>query len=68
MEWKFKVGDKVTFNTVDSELRKHNGTTCEVARRLTDLEADLCETGPMYELRTDDGVTVHAFEDEMERA
>ena len=63
MEWKFRLGDRVVFNTVDTELSRFNGLTFEVVRKLREDEADLCETGPMYEMRLVSKVT--AFEDEM---
>lgn len=72
MEWKYDVGDEVLFTCTDSDWKKVGPVRCKIIRRLTDLEADLCETGPMYEvmfvLNTLTGPieTYHAFEDELE--
>lgn len=46
----FKEWDMATFNTVQSDLVQYNGMTCTVLRRLTEDEADLNETGPMYHI------------------
>lgn len=48
MNWHFKEWDTAIFNTVQSDLVQYDGMECTVLRRLTDKEADLCETGPMY--------------------
>ena len=71
MNWNYRKGDYVVFNTVQSDLLCHNGKTFEVLRRLTEDEADLFETGPMYEIGVvpwtlgSERLTVHAFEDEL---
>lgn len=49
----------------DSELNVRSGQTVEVLRPLTDKEADLLETGPMYRVRFPDGYERDAFEDEL---
>ena len=51
MNWNYRTGDLVVFNTVQSDLVHLNGAECVVTRRLTEDEADLFETGPMYKLR-----------------
>lgn len=81
MNWKYKAGDLVVFNTTDSEYRKNlNGRECSIVRRLTEDEADFCETGPMYEVKFNhihefvgtalhdlaDNYQIHVFEDELE--
>lgn len=50
MNWHFKKWDTATFNTVQSDLIQYDGETCTVLRRLTEEEADLNETGPMYHI------------------
>lgn len=78
MDWKYKTGDHLFFNCTDSSWVGHENVRCEVIRRLTEDEADLCETGPMYRLKILDLVIlgcgactsgiVHeaaAFEDEL---
>lgn len=71
MFWNYKKGDFVTFNTVQSDLVHLNGRDFEVIRRLTDEEADLCETGPMYKIGIDgyeagkERLVIDAFEDEI---
>lgn len=62
---KIENGKKYTFNTIDSELRKYNGTKVEVIRPLTEDEADLFDVGNMYNVRFEDGYTRDAFEDEL---
>lgn len=56
------------FNThgCDSELNSRSGALVEVLRPLTESEADLCETGPMYEVRFADGFETDVFEDELQ--
>lgn len=78
MEWKYEVGDEVMFDCTDSRWSGVGPVRATVTRRLTELEADLEETGPMYEVKFDsillDGVTssdkerfdtFEAFEDEL---
>ncbi len=50
MNWRFRKWDTATFNTVQSDLVQYNGMKVTVLHRLTDKEADLCETGPMYHI------------------
>ena len=65
-EARFKLGEFVVFNTVQSDLTKFNGETFVIGRLLTEDEADLFETGPMYEMRhAVTGAVVQAFEDEL---
>ena len=49
----------------DSELNPRSGQTVEIIRPLTEKEADLIETGPMYKIRFPDGYIRDAFEDEL---
>lgn len=71
---RFNANDKATFRCVDSEWNGVGAIGCTVIRPLTNEEADLNETGPMYEISLDralsfgNGVfdTYHAFEDELE--
>ena len=74
MEWKFNTGDRVAFKCIDSDCKGIGSIACQVVRRLTDNEADLCETGPMYEVVFDRPISIfgsgvvralHAFEDEL---
>ena len=74
MEWKYDVGDEVLFTCTGSDWKRVGPVRCKIVRRLTDLEADLCETGPMYEVMFLDMVldpltglieTYDAFEDEL---
>lgn len=68
---RFNKGDFVTFNTTQSDLLHLNGKAFEVIRTLTNEEADLCETGPMYKIAIDGYIlgqprlTIDAFEDEL---
>lgn len=75
MEWKFAAGESVEFNTVQSDLLCLSGKCGTIDRRLTEDEADLFETGPMYRLAFDGVVMdengrrprtcIDAFEDEL---
>ena len=65
MKWQFKKNDIVRFKTVDTDLTSRSGSVCTIVRRLTDDEADLNETGPMYAIRFPDGAGACAFEDEL---
>lgn len=51
--------------TVDTDLASRSGSVCTIVRRLTDDEADLNETGPMYAIRFPDGAGACVFEDEL---
>lgn len=72
MNWNFHEGDLVIFSTTQSDLLCHNGKEFEVLRRLTEDEADLFETGPMYKLGIsryavgEPRLEIDAFEDELE--
>ena len=50
----------------DSELNSRSGAVVEVLRPLTEDEADLHETGPMFRIRFRDGFETDAFEDELD--
>lgn len=52
----------------DRELKVRDGQECVVVRALTEQEADLSETGPMYRVRFCDGFEADAFEDEIAKA
>lgn len=70
MHWDYKVGDIVTFNTLQSEMMDLSGKTFEVLRRLTDNEIDFYESGPMYMLGitpyvNGNRMTIDAFQDEL---
>lgn len=56
---------KKIFNTMDSELKKYNGTEVEIIRALTEDEADIADVGNMYKVRFFDGYVCDAFEDEL---
>lgn len=58
----FKIFDT---HGADSSLNARSGQKVEVLRPLTDKEADLFETGPMYRVRFPDGFESDAFEDEL---
>lgn len=50
----------------DSELNCRSGEVVEVLSPLTEQEADLFETGPMFHIRfVSDGFEMDAFEDEL---
>lgn len=50
----------------DSELNCRSGEVVDVLRPLTEQEADLFETGPMFHIRfVADGFETDAFEDEL---
>lgn len=49
----------------DSKLNCRSGSTVAALRPLTEKEADLVETGPMFRIRFDDGYETDAFEDEL---
>lgn len=73
MDWKYNAGDMVYFNCTDSDWHDTCDIPCRVRRRLTADEADLNETGPMYEVEFVDTRRValgciHAFEDELTTA
>lgn len=61
------LGKRYIFDTHggDSSLNKRTGQICAVIRSLTEKEADLCETGPMYQVVFPDGYVTDAFEDEL---
>jgi len=71
MHWDYTVGDIVTFNTLQSDMTGLNGKNFEVLRRLTENEADFCETGPMYRLgiaryvHGEERLTIAAYQDEL---
>ena len=60
-------GCRYTFDTHggDSFLNERTGQICTVIRPLTQKEADLLETGPMYQIAFPDGYETDAFEDEL---
>lgn len=53
MEWKYEVGDEVMFTCTDSMWAGVGPVRATVVRKLTELEADFEETGPMYEVKFD---------------
>lgn len=64
----------LTFNSSSSNRPENHGTphhmdrngqVVVVLRQLDANEADYAEVGPMYECRFTDGVSVHAFVDEL---
>lgn len=74
MEWKYNEGNEVMFTCTDSEWKNVGPIHSRVVRRLTSDEADLEETGPMYEVEFekmaigfDSGLftSYNAFEDEL---
>lgn len=58
----FKIFDT---HGADSSLNERTGQKVEILRPLTEKEADLFETGPMYRVRFPDGFESDAFEDEL---
>lgn len=58
-------GKKYIFNTIDSELKKYNGTKVNVIRFLTDNECDTKDVGNMYKVQFKDGYEKDVFEDEL---
>lgn len=72
MLWHYRADDLAVFNTVQSDLVQFNGKDVVILRRLTESEADFCETGPMYHVqlgtwRLSDGPIPEfdVFEDEL---
>jgi hypothetical protein len=59
----FSAGQMVVFNSTASDGQRN--VRAEILRPLTDQEADLLETGPMYKIRTADGSEQDAFVDEL---
>ena len=64
-----KVGKRYVFDThgQDSCWCRYDGQECMVIRALTEQEADLYETGPMYLVRFDNGTQIDVFDDELMR-
>ncbi len=54
-----------TFRASADSHAKHNGQVT-ILRALTRDEADIDDVGKMYECRDQQGLTFHAFEDELE--
>ena len=52
-------------NGNDSKWNDRSGEEVTIIRALTEAEADLIETGPMYRVRFSDGTETDAFEDEL---
>lgn len=50
---------------MDTKLNSRSGEMVTVLRPLTNKEADLAETGPMYEVKFPDGYETSAFENEL---
>ena len=67
MNWKFNDGDAELFNWVDSDWKGEDDIVCTVIRKLTNDEADLVETGPMYKVKLEGkrGIVFDAFEYEL---
>jgi hypothetical protein len=62
------IGQYFIFDThgEDSDYDKYSGQKVKVLRALTESEADLMDTGMMYEVQLPDGQVIDAFEDELE--
>ena len=62
------IGQYFIFDThgEDSDYNKYSGQKVKVLRALTESEADLMDTGMMYEVQLPDGQVIDAFEDELE--
>ena len=54
------------FVTKHNQYAEYNNRQCIITRALTSEEADLEETGPMYEVQFYTGESIHVFEDELE--
>ena len=73
LDWEFEAGEFAIFYTVQSNLKQFSGRPCKIIRRLTEDEADLFETGPMYHIHlyhgltngSSDYMTLDAFQDEL---
>lgn len=63
----FKTGDIFVFDThgITTEYSKYAGMTGTIIRQLTELEADIHDVGMMYLVKLENGVEIHAFEDEI---
>jgi hypothetical protein len=55
---------RATFRTTDTQHLQHNGKRVSVLP-LDESLYDRAETGPMYEVCDQDGLTWHAFADEL---
>lgn len=53
------------FHCIGQDEAAHNGKRCQVLRNLGPDEADLEETGPMYEIEFADGSRCCAFPEEL---
>ena len=62
-----KNDSKKIFDThgLDTTLNERSGQIVNIIRPLTESEADLIETGPMYHIRFPDGYETDAFKDEL---
>ena len=57
-----------TFQTTATDYQQYNGRRCIIVRPLTDKEADLVETGPMFKVQFSETTEViDAFEDELSK-
>lgn len=70
MDWKFDDGDRAMFTCSSFTWHGIGSVPCTVVRRLTESEADLVETGPMYAVKLNGkhGKVVQAFESELRKA
>lgn len=57
--------NEFVFNTVDTELVKHNGKKGLLIRKLKDDKVDTHDVGTMYEFKLETGETIEVFEDEL---
>ena len=60
-----KPGDRVVFETSQTDLAHRSGAEAVIERAITSQEADLDETGPMWRIRFDDEDSIDAFQDEL---
>lgn len=66
MKWKFKIKERVIFQSTDSDNdEKRECLPGVILARLNGSEADLHDVGPMYRLGLDNGGVVEAFQDEL---
>ena len=63
---KFKAGDKIKFNTTDSQYLNRNGQyALLVPDPLSQACFDIEEVGQMYTIKFEDGERLDVFEDEL---
>jgi len=55
----------LTFHSVQTNYSKYSGMALEIIEPLPEKEYDLIEVGPMFKIRLENGLVLHAFGDEI---